>query len=50
MANSNNLDWLDKIIAEQKGVHAQQFGDDVNLVTEVSEGIAQYGDEFFDPC
>lgn len=50
MAESTNHDWLDKYIAEQKGIHAQQFGGDVNIVTDVSEGIAKFGDEFFDPC
>lgn len=50
MAETTNHDWLDKYIEEQKGIHAQLFGDDVNIVAEVSEAVDKYGDDFFDPC
>lgn len=47
MANSN-LDWLDKIIEEQKGIHTQWLGN-LNLVSEVAAGIEKYGDSALDP-
>lgn len=47
MANAN-LDWLDKIIEEQKDIHTQWLGNS-NLVSEVAADIEKYGDSALDP-